>query len=378
MRVESGGRDIGGVADSFHFVNRKVSGDFELETRIQSLQMASPESTAGLMVRADDTDPGAAAVFAGILADRTRGGLLLHRGATGAAAVTAVSDVGLRDGQWLRLTRTGRTFTAYRSAQPRLNWTRVGSVDVDLPAEVVVGFAVASKNPNRPTTSEVNTLRLHNLGSQAATTGWTLEELGGAGGGLAVHEAGGLKLAGTGEPLSLLQDSGLYAFLTAEGDQMLTVKVGAFTHPNAPARVGLMLREGPAVLLLVSRATPAVVLTVTAEMGVQFMSRSATNMMGTVAPPVAEVKAPVWLRLTRTQLPGEPAHSRISGAYSVDGVQWTTVGTAVFSLPEPFLIGAYASSSGGSTPASTTLTEVSLTRPPPAPTPDAGASEGGI
>jgi regulation of enolase protein 1 (concanavalin A-like superfamily) len=385
LRVESGGAAIGGVADSFHFVSRKVGGDFEIVSRVQSLQMASPESTAGLMVRANDTEPGAAAVYLGILADRTKGGVLLQRSAGGAAAVTAVSDVGLRDGQWLRITRRGRTFSAYRSAGLRVNWTRVGSVDLDLPAEVSVGLAVASKNPARSTVSEVGALRLHNLDSQPATRDWTLDELGAAAGGTATHEADGLKLAGIGEPLSLLQDSGLYAYQTAQGDQMLTVKVGAFTHRNAPARVGLMLREGPAIQLLISRATPAVVLTVTADMGVQFMSRILPNMMGTVAMPVTEVKAPVWLRLTRTEVPGQPALSRVTGSYSIDGIQWTQVGAITFSLPEPFLIGAYASSNGGSVPVSAGLTEVSLTRPPPdlapdagAPPADASASEGGL
>jgi regulation of enolase protein 1 (concanavalin A-like superfamily) len=378
LRIQSGGTDIGGVADSFHFVSRQVAGDFEIVARIGSLQMASPDSTAGLMVRASEDDPAAANVFVGVLADRTKGGVLLQRSRSGEAAVTVVTDVGVRDGQWwLRLTRKGRTLTAYRSAMYRLNWTRIGSVDIDLPAEVVAGLAVASRNPDRPTVSEVTALRLQNLDSQPATRSWAFDEIGSvAVGGIATHVGDGLELAGLGEPLSLLNDSGVYAFQTAEGEQVLTVKVGAFTHPNPAARVGLMLREGPVLQFVVSRGGPAVVLTVTAEMGVQFMTRHQPFMMGEVTS-VEAVKAPVWLRLTRTELPGQPAQSLVSGAYSIDGVQWAQVGSIQFSLPEPFLIGVHATSSGGSLPVASTLTELSLTRPTAAaPVADAGMPSG--
>ena len=173
--MESGGAEIGGVADSFTFVSRKVTGDFELLSRIQSLQMASPDSTAGLMVRANDTEPGAANCLRGRAGRPDEGGLPQRSHRQRGGASTAVMDVGIRDGQWLRLTRTGRTITAYRSTQLRVNWTRIGSVDVDFPAEVVAGLAVASRNPTRPTVTELTTLRMHNLGSQATTrTGpWT-------------------------------------------------------------------------------------------------------------------------------------------------------------------------------------------------------------
>ena len=152
VRVESGGLDIGGAADSFHFVSRKVSGDFEILLRVNSLQMASPESTAGLMVRADDSDAGAVNVFLGVFADRLRGGALMHRASTGAPTMTAFRDTGVRDGnQWLRLVRQGRTFTAYRSTSLREKWTRIGAVDLDLPSEARAGLAVASRTPQRPT-----------------------------------------------------------------------------------------------------------------------------------------------------------------------------------------------------------------------------------
>ena len=114
-----------------------------------------------------------------------------------------------------------------------------------------------------------------------------------------------------------------------------------------------MLREGPSIPLAISRGTPAVMLTVTAGMGVQFMGRVMTPMMGTVTA-VEGIRAPVWLRLTRTELPGQPAQSRVTGSYSMDGMTWTEAGFTLLPLPEPFLIGLDATSSGGSVPVAAT------------------------
>jgi len=57
------------------------------------------------------------------------------------------------------------------------------------------------------------------------------------------------------------------------------------------------------------------------------------------------------------------------------------VGTAIFALPEPYLIGVLGSSNGSTTPVMATLTDLSLTAgttpppPPPTPPPDAGRPE---
>ena len=160
---------------------------------------------------------------------------------------------------------------------------------------------------------------------------------------------------------------------------MLTVKVGAFTHANAPARVGLMLREGPSIQLAISRGTPAVMLTVTAGMGVQFMGRVMPFMMGTVTA-VERDQGPGLAAPHTDRAPGQPAQSRVTGSYSLDGATWTEVGVDPLSLPEPFLIGAYATSSGGSVPRCYHVDRTfrwSARRPPPGRC-DAGASDGGM
>jgi hypothetical protein len=367
MTVRAGGVDVGGAADSFHFVSQKVRGDFELVGRVRSLQMVDPESKAGLMVRANDADPGAANVFLTTLGDPSKGGAFQQRLVAG-GPTTVRPDTGVRPGQWLRITRQGRTLTAFRSAA-RLSWIKVGSVDLDLPVEVVAGVAVAAKSATATTTAEIDALRLQSLGAPPVTRDWTVEDLGTIGAS-ALWDGGTLALSGVGEVQGLLSESGAYFAGTASGNQALTVKVAAFTHKDPAARVALMIREGPPVLF--ARTQPAVLLSLSSGLGLQFQSRVSSNLTATLAVP-KDVKAPVWLRLERVEDPGPPLTSRFVGSYSLDGQQWIVVGMSRFALPEPYLVGVLAGSNGSTTPAMATLTDLTLAAPSsPPPAPDAG------
>jgi hypothetical protein len=371
MSIRAGGLDVGGAADSFQLVSQKVRGDFDLVGRVRSLQMVDPETKAGLMVRANDSDPGAANVFLAVVGDPMKGGFLQARAVAAGPTTPGAPDSGVRAGQWLRLTRQGRTFTAYRSAT-RLTWTKVGSADLDLPVEVFAGVAVAARSATLATTAEIDGLRVENLDTQPLTRDWALDELGGVGA-TALWNGTTLTLSGLGDTPSLLTDSGAFASQPASGNQALTVRVAAFTHKDPLARVGLMIREGPPISF--SRTQPAVSLSVTAGMGVQFQSRAFNNLTATLAP-VKDGMAPIWLRLERVEVPGPPLASRFTGSYSSDGRTWAVAGTATFALPEPYLIGVLVGSNGSTTPAVATLTDLALGAPappaPPPPAPDAG------
>ncbi|HXU82875.1 MAG TPA: hypothetical protein VN914_15855, partial [Polyangia bacterium] len=334
MTVRAGGMEVGGTADSFQYVSQKVRGDFELLARVRSLQMVDPDTKAGIMVRANDTEPGAANVFLAVLADPMKGGLFQYRGAAAGPTTLGAPDTGVRAGQWLRITRKGRTFSAYRSAN-RLAWTRVGGVDLDLPPDVSVGIAVAAKSAMAATTAEIDGLRVQNLETQPVTKDWTLEEMTGIGGS-ALWNGATLSFSGLGDTPSLLQESGTFAYQTASGNQALVVRVASFTHKDPSARLALMIREGPPVVF--TRTQPAVILGVTPGMGVHFQSRAFNNLMATLAPIKEGVKAPIWLRLERVEDPGPPLASRFTGSYSDDGRTWIPVGSATFALPEPYLI----------------------------------------
>jgi hypothetical protein len=227
---------------------------------------------------------------------------------------------------------------------------------------------VASRNGSRATTAEIDGLRVSDLAGQAATRAWTIDEIATMGGS-AIWNGGSLTVAGHGEPLSLLMESGVLAFDSVSGNQVLTARVASFSHPDPAARVSLMIRQGPPVSF--SRIQPAVLLSLTAGTGLQFQSRAASNLMATVAPPRAQIRPPVWLRLERVEQAGPPLASRFVGSYSLDGRQWVVAGEAAFAMPEPFLVGIAAGSNGSNIPVSAAFTDVALTAgsTPPSPSP---------
>ena len=127
LTVVASGADIGGTADSFHFVHQPLTGDGEIIARVATLGGAfDPASKAGVMFRAG-LEPGAANVMLAVLGDAAMGGRLQARASAGGPTSALPVDGAVKSGQFLRLARTGRTFTAFRSGN-RATWTRIGSV----------------------------------------------------------------------------------------------------------------------------------------------------------------------------------------------------------------------------------------------------------
>ncbi len=128
-----------GDDDHVFFAHRLFVGDFDVVITVASFDKADPASAAGIMVR-DDLSSTGTNVFLRFSGDvamswrNTPGGET--RSPTGATAAP--------DAPYLRLVRTGDTFTGYVSANG-MNWTLVATSDpIPMSASVRVGGAVAS------------------------------------------------------------------------------------------------------------------------------------------------------------------------------------------------------------------------------------------
>ena len=133
------GADIGGAADEFRYLYRAASGDCDIRVCVSSLQNTHNAAKAGVMIR-ESLNPDS--IHA--LVDVTPGaGVEFIRRATpgGASAVTSVA--GLTAPRWLRLTRSGNSFTSYHSANG-LTWTPIGTNTIAMATSVYVGLAVNS------------------------------------------------------------------------------------------------------------------------------------------------------------------------------------------------------------------------------------------
>ena len=138
--VQASGSDIYNKVDQFHFVYQALSGNGEISARVVSVQNTSDYAKAGLMIRQDLTTDSPYAMME-VLPKKssafqwrpTAGAFTSSVGTSGAAPI------------WLRLVRSGNTFSGYRSSDG-VTWTLVSSQTVSLATDIYVGLAVTAHN----------------------------------------------------------------------------------------------------------------------------------------------------------------------------------------------------------------------------------------
>ena len=157
--VRGAGADIWGTADSFHFANRALSGDGQITARVASMDSTHAYAKAGVMIR-ETLTAGSRHV---LLDMKPSGGVeFMARAATGGST----SYIAGGTGRWLRLVRSGSTFTAYVSADGA-TWRSIGSRSVTMNATVWVGLAVCSHNTGVLNTSLFDNVTVSQAGIPA-------------------------------------------------------------------------------------------------------------------------------------------------------------------------------------------------------------------
>ncbi len=145
--VRGEGTGIRSTTDQFHFVYKTLSGDGELVARVVSIDPALADwSMAGVMIRVLLT-PGSPYLFMGASAN-TEGGshAISFWGRQGFdEAAQEVSSGAAFAPVWVKVNRTGDTFSAFSSPDNK-NWTMQYSLSVPgIPKSVYVGYVVASE-----------------------------------------------------------------------------------------------------------------------------------------------------------------------------------------------------------------------------------------
>jgi len=150
------GTDIWDPTDQFRFAYKNLSGNGSIIVRVDSLARSDGWAKAGVMIR-ETLEPGSTNAYIAISPDN--GVVFQHRPMTdGASAFTGTP--GLIAPCWVKLTRTGDTFTAQQS-EDGLTWidiTPITPVDISMGANVYVGLAVTSHNANIVTGAEFSNI----------------------------------------------------------------------------------------------------------------------------------------------------------------------------------------------------------------------------
>jgi regulation of enolase protein 1 (concanavalin A-like superfamily) len=147
--VKAGGTDIWSTSDQFHYVYLSQSGDFNITARVASEQNTSAWAKAGVMVRASTA---ANSAFVDVFVTPSNGVNMQYRSSTGGSAVQLARITAPVAPYWVRLVRSGNTFTGFASSDGSA-WSSLGSVNIGMSSTVTTGLALTSHNSGSLNTS---------------------------------------------------------------------------------------------------------------------------------------------------------------------------------------------------------------------------------
>ncbi len=137
--VQGAGADVWGTADAFRFAYTTLSGDGSIVAQVTSVDPVADWTKAGVMMR-ESLSPGSRHAF--MLVSAGKGLAFQRRVSTNGLSTNTSGGTGTAP-QFVKLTRTGSTFTAYRSTNGT-SWTTVGSATIAMGSTFYAGLAVSS------------------------------------------------------------------------------------------------------------------------------------------------------------------------------------------------------------------------------------------
>lgn len=141
--IVGSGSGISGTADGCRFVHQSISGDATISAKVSSQIWRNNQSLAGVMIR---ESLGTNSKHATMALSAGSGSKFRRRHtAGGSTSETEISGIPRYD-YWVRLVRSGDTFTAHQSPDG-IVWTQVGpSQTIAMGTDVYVGMVVTSHN----------------------------------------------------------------------------------------------------------------------------------------------------------------------------------------------------------------------------------------
>jgi endonuclease/exonuclease/phosphatase family metal-dependent hydrolase len=139
LTAEGAGADIWGSADAFRFVYTTLTGDGSVVTQVTSAEYVSNWTKAGVMMR-ETLAPGSR--HAAMVVSPGKGLAFQRRAGANARSSHTAGGSG-KAPYFVKLRRTGSTFTAYKSVDGT-NWKTVGSQKITMASTIYVGVVVSS------------------------------------------------------------------------------------------------------------------------------------------------------------------------------------------------------------------------------------------
>ncbi len=167
--VTARGEGITGESDQFHFAYQQLSGVGSITAKVVSLTNPSTTTKAGVMIR-ETLEPDSTHAMVIV---QPSGISFQNRPGTGDALATVATQDSITAPYWVRLTRSGNTFTGERSADGS-NWVLMGTETVTMLQNVYVGLCLAGGNADVTCTAEFSDVSM----TGTVTGPWQSQDIG--------------------------------------------------------------------------------------------------------------------------------------------------------------------------------------------------------
>ena len=343
--LRASGADIWGTADEFQFSFTTMTGDGAIVARVASISGAHQWTKAGVMMR-ESLAAGSphASMFV-----TTGNGLAFQRRPSSGGASTHTGGGGGTAPSWIRLVRSGATFSADRSIDG-ITWIHVGSDTITMANTIYVGLALTSHDAGSNATASFDNVST-NAGPPPSTPtlppDWSNVDVGPtAASGAASFSGGTFTVHGAGADIWGTADQFQFVYRTLTGDGAITARVATVEAVDVWTKAGVMVRAS-----LTPQSRHAMMI-VSSGRGLAFQRRvvdgaASTHTSGGVG------TAPLWVRLER-------AGDNLTASVSTDGAAWRVVGTEAIALPATVYVGLAVTSHASGTLATATFDGVSL------------------
>jgi uncharacterized repeat protein (TIGR01451 family) len=277
--LDGGGLDEYTTTDQSHYVYQTMPGDGTIVAKIRYQGNSSPNAKAGLMIR-QSTATGSAWVDALVTPDVSPNtpningvgcdlngclsplppivppvGKGTQMQTNGNQSKTGPALTGFTEpNKWLKLTRTGSTFTSYESPDGT-NWTQIGTQTLSMTGKVDIGLFDTAHNANtNPATDQVSTVAFDHVKlTKVPVPGplpspWTDTDVGSpaiagsAGYTSATHlftvNGAGADIFGTNDQFNYV-----YQPLAGDGNGTIIARVTSQTNTSSNAKSGVIIKQ---------------------------------------------------------------------------------------------------------------------------------------
>jgi hypothetical protein len=163
--LNASGSDIWGTADQFHYAYQPLSCNGEIVARVNSLTNNDPWTKAGVMIRESLS---ANSRHAMMVVSATSGAAFQYRTNTG--GTTTGTNRAATAPEWVKIVRSGNTFTGYIS-EDGINWgTPVGQATISMSSQAFIGLALTSHNNTQLATGRISNVSVASPGCTTSAT----------------------------------------------------------------------------------------------------------------------------------------------------------------------------------------------------------------